>query len=86
MSANNDPEAFSHPEKFDIARQPNRHVAFGSGIRYCLGAPLARLEATTVIGALLDRWPGIDFAADPSDLEWSPGFFLRGVRRLPVSV
>ena len=86
MSANNDPEAFSDPETFDIARQPNRHVAFGSGIHYCLGAPLARLEATTVIGAVLDRWPGIDFAGDPSDLEWSPGFFLRGVRRLPVSI
>lgn len=86
MAANNDPDQFPDPGRFDIARDPNRHVAFGSGIHYCLGAPLARLEAAIVIGSILDRWPQIDFATDPSDLEWSSGFFLRGVRHLPVRI
>lgn len=86
MAANNDPEQFPDPEVFDIGREPNRHVAFGSGIHYCLGAPLARLEARTVIGALLDRHPGISIAVDDIDLHWNSGFFLRGVRELPISV
>lgn len=86
MAANNDPDQFPNPKSFDITRQLNRHVAFGSGIHYCLGAPLARLEAIIVIGSLLDRWPHIDFVGDPADLEWLPGFFLRGVRHLPVHI
>jgi cytochrome P450 len=86
MAANNDPDQFPEPERFDITRDPNRHVAFGSGIHYCIGAPLARLEASIVIGTLLRRHPQIDFAEDHADLEWNPGFFLRGVRRLPVAV
>jgi len=86
MAANNDPGRFSDPETFDITRDPNRHVAFGFGIHYCLGAPLARLEAAIVVGSLLERWPLIDFASDPEDLEWTSGFFLRGVRHLPVRI
>jgi cytochrome P450 PksS len=86
LAANNDPGRFPDPETFDITREPNRHVAFGFGIHYCLGAPLARLEAAIVAGSLLERWPRIDFASDPDDLEWSSGFFLRGVRHLPVRI
>ena len=86
LAANNDPRRFPDPETFDITREPNRHVAFGFGIHYCLGAPLARLEAAIVVGSLLERWPRIDFASDPDDLEWSSGFFLRGVRHLPVRI
>lgn len=86
MAANNDPAQFPEPERFDIARDPNRHVAFGSGIHYCLGAPLARLEATIVFDSLLDRFPEIDFAVDDADLQWNEGFFLRGVKHLPVSI
>jgi cytochrome P450 len=86
MSANNDPEQFDHPERFDIARDPNRHVAFGSGIHYCLGAPLARLEARIAIGSLLERHPNVSMAVADDELHWNGGFFLRGVRALPVSV
>lgn len=56
------------------------------GLVNCLGAPLARLEATNVFDALLDRFPDIDFAIDAADLQWTEGFFLRGVKRLPVAV
>lgn len=86
MAANNDPTQFPEPERFDITRDPNRHIAFGSGIHYCLGAPLARLEASIVFDSLLDRFPDIDFALDEDDLEWNEGFFLRGVKRLPVAI
>ena len=86
MAACNDPEQFLDPEVFDIGREPNRHVAFGSGIHYCLGAPLARLEARIAIGSLLDRHPNISMAIDDGDLHWNSGFFLRGVRALPVAL
>jgi cytochrome P450 len=86
MAANNDPDQFPDPERFDIGREPNRHVAFGSGIHYCLGAPLARLEATIVIDRLVRRYPEISMAIDDDDLHWNSGFFLRGVRQLPVSI
>jgi len=86
MAANNDPEQFDQPERFDIRREPNRHVAFGNGIHYCLGAPLARLEARIAIGSLLDRHPEISMAVNDDELRWNSGFFLRGVRQLPVSI
>jgi cytochrome P450 len=84
LSANRDPDHFEGPDTFDIARDPNKHVGFGFGVHYCLGAPLARLEARIAISKLLDRYPDIDFAVDPAELEWQPGFFLRGVKKLPV--
>ena len=80
------PRSISGPRALDITPAPNRHVAFGFGIHYCLGAPLARLEAAIVVGSLLERRPRIDFASDRDDLEWSSGFFLRGVRHLPVRI
>jgi len=86
MAANNDPEQFAEPERFDIGRDPNRHVAFGNGIHYCLGAPLARLEARIVIGSLLERHPRISMAVSHDELHWNSGFFLRGVRSLPVAI
>lgn len=85
-AANRDPEAFDDPDVFDITRRPNTHVGFGVGIHYCLGAPLARLEARVAIPALLDRFTDIELAVDETDLRWNPGFFLRGVRELPVRV
>ncbi len=86
MSANNDPEQFDDPERFDIARAPNRHVAFGSGIHYCLGAPLARLEGRVAIGSLLERHPNVSMAVADEEIHWNSGFFLRGVRSLPVNL
>ena len=85
MAADNDPDHFPEPERFDVGRAPNRHVAFGNGIHYCLGAPLARLEARIAIGSLLDRHPNISMAIDDDDLKWNSGFFLRGVRALPIA-
>jgi cytochrome P450 len=66
----------------DIRRAPRGHFAFGHGIHYCLGAPLARLEARTAIRSLLDRAP--DLALDGPMGEWLPGMLIRGVRSLPV--
>lgn len=83
-AANRDPGHFEEPDRFDIGRDPNRHLAFGFGIHHCLGAPLARLEGRIAIGSLLERHRHIALAADPATLEWTPDFFLRGVRRLPV--
>jgi cytochrome P450 PksS len=86
MAANRDPAQFLAPDVFEVDRDPNRHVAFGLGIHHCLGAPLARLEARIAIGYLLDRQPEIGLACSEDELEWTPDFFLRGLRQLPVSL
>ncbi|MGW4834852.1 cytochrome P450 family protein [Streptomyces globisporus] len=83
-SADRDPDRFPAPDTFDIRREPQGHLAFGHGAHYCLGAPLARMEARIAIGALLERCPGL--ARDPSggELDWLPGLLMRGTRGLPV--
>jgi unspecific monooxygenase len=63
-SANHDPAVFADPERFDVTRSPNPHIAFGLGLHYCIGAPLARLELGRSVGALLDRFPGLALAQD----------------------
>jgi cytochrome P450 len=85
-AANRDPSVFEDPDDFRIMRQGARHVGFGLGIHYCLGAPLARLEGRIAIGTLLERFSDIELAVDEADLQWNPGFFLRGLRSLPVRV
>ncbi|MET9801074.1 cytochrome P450 [Streptomyces sp. NPDC006368] len=79
-----DPARFAGPDRFDIHRDTAGHLAFGHGIHYCLGAPLARMEARIALRALLERFPSL--ALDPSagPLDWLPGLLMRGVRRLPV--
>ncbi|MEU7859760.1 cytochrome P450 [Nonomuraea sp. NPDC049141] len=84
LAANRDPAVFHQPDVFDIGRTPNRHLGFGHGIHFCLGAALARLQARAAIGALVRRFPGLALAVDPADLEWTPDLFLHGVRRLPL--
>lgn len=69
-AANHDPEVFPEPERFDITRQPNRHLAFGMGSYYCLGAALARLEAQVCLRTLLERWPALRPASGGPD--WTP--------------
>jgi cytochrome P450 len=83
-AADRDPERFTAPDILDLARRENPHIAFGLGIHYCIGAPLARLEAQYAIGALLRRLPETTLAADPADLRWRGGLIMRGLRQLPV--
>jgi len=85
-SANHDEVQFAQPEVLDLGRTPNPHLAFGQGIHYCLGAPLARLEAQIAFETLLRRLADIELAVAPESLPWRPGVFLRGVERLPLRV
>jgi cytochrome P450 len=84
LAANRDPAVFPDPDVFDIGRTPNRHLGFGHGIHFCLGAALARLEARAAVGALVQRFPRLALAVEPDELEWTPDLFLHGVNRLPV--
>jgi cytochrome P450 len=83
-AANRDPEAFADPERFDIGRDPNAHLTFGHGIHFCLGAPLARLEAQIATTRLAERLPDIRLSG--GDPEWHDSLILRGVKRLPVQL
>jgi cytochrome P450 len=82
-SANHDPEQFSDPDHLDITRKNNKHIAFGHGIHYCLGAPLARLEAQVAIPLLLRRRPEIHLTVAEPERRETIGF--RGLTHLPVA-
>jgi cytochrome P450 PksS len=84
IAADIDPQQFSNPDVLDITRQENQHLAFGKGIHYCLGAPLARLEGQIAIGTLLQRMPNLRLAIEPEQLTWNRHLTLRGLRSLPV--
>lgn len=84
MGANRDPAVFDDPNRLDLGRTPNRHIAFGSGIHLCLGAPLARREAHVAFAGLRDRIGRVELDVDPEELEWTQGFFLRGARSMRV--
>ena len=83
-SANRDERQFPDPDALDLTREPNRHLAFGLGVHYCLGAPLARLEGQIAFGALLRRIPDLRLAVPRAELRWRPGLVLRGLASLPV--
>ncbi|SFQ35123.1 Cytochrome P450 [Actinomadura madurae] len=86
-AADRDPAVFEAPDRLDVTRAPKRHVAFGHGIHFCLGAPLARLEGQIAIGGLLDRFPGLALAVPPADLRHHrTGSIVRGLVSLPVRV
>jgi cytochrome P450 len=83
-SANRDERQFERPDDLDIAREPNRHLAFGQGVHYCVGAPLARLEGQIAINTLLRRHPDLRLAVPPQALRRRRGLGLRGLASLPV--
>jgi cytochrome P450 len=83
-AANRDPDAFAEPDKLDLGREnANRHVAFGGGHHFCLGAALARLEGAVAIGTLVRRFPAIELAGEP---QRRTTFTLRGLEHLPVTI
>ncbi|ETP68320.1 cytochrome P450 family protein [Planococcus glaciei] len=85
-AANHDPEKFNDPEVFDITREKSPHLAFGMGIHFCLGAPLARLEGEIAISSLLERFPKMRLAVNESELVWRPGMIVRGVKEIPLAI
>jgi cytochrome P450 len=86
FSANTDPDAWDHPERFDVTRDleqlKKQHYAFGKGIHYCMGAPLSRVEGAVALEAVLDRLPNLRLAGEPSFVS-AP--VLHGVETLPVA-
>jgi cytochrome P450 len=81
-AANRDPDAFADPDRLDLRRDPNPHLAFGWGTHFCLGAPLARLEAKIALPALLRRFPRLQLV--PADLRYRSGAVLRGLEALQL--
>jgi cytochrome P450 len=83
-AANRDPRQFAEPDRLDLRRADNRHLAFGHGIHFCLGAPLARLEGQIALPALLARFPALASCTDVP--EWLDSLVFRGMRSLPVAL
>ena len=83
-AANMDPQVNPHPERLDLQRRPNRHIAFGTGIHFCLGHQLARIEARCALKSLFQRWPDLSLAVKESEITWRKRPGLRAIDRLPV--
>ncbi len=85
-AANRDPDYYADPNKLDVGRPENRILSFGQGIHFCLGAPLARLEAEIVFRGLTQRFPHPRLAIAEEELEWQPSVVFRGLLALPVEI
>ncbi|WNG60711.1 cytochrome P450 [Archangium gephyra] len=85
-SANRDERQFKDPNTLDLGREPNKHVSFGLGIHYCLGAPLARLEGQIAIQTLVNRFPNLRLSKPAESLKWRTGVLMRGPKQLPVKL
>ncbi len=86
LGADRDPEIFENPNVFDITRNPNPHIAFGNGIHYCLGAPLARIEGVISFNTILKRLPNLSLAVKPEELIWNESILLHSMKALPVNI
>ena len=84
-AADRDPDRFDDPDRLDVQREDSRHLAFGRGSHFCLGAPLARLEAAIALETLFRRLPGLRLAVEPDELEWRPTPGFRRLETLPVA-
>ena len=85
-AANHDPAQFPDPDRFDITREPRDHVAFGEGIHFCVGAPLARLEGAIAVGETLRRFPALRLADPEAPLVYKGSYFLRGLDSLKMAI
>jgi cytochrome P450 PksS len=85
-AANMDPDANPRPEKLDLARRPNRHLSFGTGIHFCLGHQLARIETKCALESLFKRWPQLELAVPPDSIRWRRRPGLRAIEKLPVAI
>lgn len=85
-SADHDPQVFSNPEQLDITREKSPHIAFGKGIHYCLGAPLARLEGDIALRILLQIFPKVSLAVPESELEWRQSIIIRGLKTMFINL
>jgi len=83
-AANMDPTANERPEQLDLERRPNRHLSFGTGIHFCLGHQLARIEGMCALQALFTRWPQLQLAIGPAEVRWRKRAGLRAIEQLPV--
>ncbi|EKS8350801.1 cytochrome P450 [Bacillus cereus] len=84
-SANRDETVFENPEVFDITRENNRHIAFGYGSHFCLGAPLARLEAKIAITTLFNRMPELQIKGNREEIKWQGNYLMRSLEELPLT-
>jgi cytochrome P450 len=84
VAANFDPASHQQPERMDLERRPNRHISFGTGIHFCLGHQLARIEAICALKALFTRWPKLQLAVQPSEIHWRRRPGIRMIEKLPV--
>ncbi|GAA3356375.1 hypothetical protein GCM10020366_20200 [Saccharopolyspora gregorii] len=84
QAANRDEDAFTDAAEMDLARTPNPHLTFGAGPHSCLGQSLARVELRTVLGALLERVPGLELAVPADDLRRREGLLVGGLEEVPV--
>ena len=86
-SAGHDPEVYDDPDRFDVTRSPSRHLSFGHGAHFCIGAPLARLQGEIAFSTLLRRLPRFELAVPPEDVAWVADSSLsRGLEALPIRV